>query len=100
MSSQSAEAEKAAPPARMSLGAALATLLTAALWGGTPVAVSYSQDELPPVFVAGVRFAQAALFMQLWCRWEGCDLRLKRGQHGPAWTLAAMLFVQIVLFHV
>ena len=66
------------PPSRprMGAGASLAVLLTAALWGGTPVAVSFSQDELPPVFVAGVRFAQAAAFMLLWCRWEGSDQRL------------------------
>lgn len=84
----------------MGVAASLTVLLTAALWGGTPVSVSFSQDQLPPVFVAGVRFAQAGLFMLLWRRWEGFDLRLRPGQAGPCWILATMLFVQISLFHV
>ncbi|MCC7423712.1 MAG: DMT family transporter [Planctomycetaceae bacterium] len=87
-----------APP--MTFGAAFGSLVTAALWGGTPVAVSFSQDQFPPVFTAGVRFAQAAVFMLFWCRWEGCDLRLKRGQILPSWILGALLFGQIALFHV
>ena len=54
-----------ARPAAMTLGAVLASVLTSALWGGTPVSVSFSQDELPPVFTAGVRFAQAAAFQNI-----------------------------------
>ncbi len=31
-------------------------LLTSALWGGTPVAVSFAAASLPPVAIAAVRF--------------------------------------------
>ncbi len=97
-----AESVEAERPRRESVGFVTASLalLTAALWGGTPVAVSFSQDQLPPVFTAGVRFALAAVFMLFWCRWEGCGLTLRRGQFWPAWTAASLLFVQIALFHV
>ena len=59
--------------------AALATL-TAALWGGTPVAVSFSAESLPPVMVAAVRFAMASVFMLFWCRFENSPMRLGPGQ--------------------
>ena len=78
--------------------AAALALLTAVLWGATPVAVSYSVDELPPVAVSGIRFALAAVFMLGWCRYEGCDLVLRRGQWKPTVIMGVLLFVQIVLF--
>ncbi|MBW3538838.1 MAG: DMT family transporter [Planctomycetes bacterium] len=83
----------------MGVDAALWTLLTAALWGGTPVAISYSVDQLPPVAVAGLRFAMASAFMLVWCRAEGSRLALRPGE--MRWVLggAALLFVQISLFN-
>lgn len=73
-------------------------VLLAALWGGTPVAVSYSVDELPPIAVSGIRFALAAIFMLFWCRFEGCDLRLKKKQVLPTAIMGLLLFVQIATF--
>ncbi len=78
--------------------AALA-LMTAALWGGTPVAISYSVDTLPPIGTAAIRFVLAALFMLVWCRIEGTELRLRTGQTKPALIAGLLLFVQIGLFH-
>lgn len=75
------------------------TLLLAALWGGTPVSVKYSLDVLPVMTVAGLRFAMAALFMLLWCRWEGSGLIPRAGQWRPSLTLGTLLFVQIGLFN-
>lgn len=97
---RSGETPQFTTPPQMTLWAIVGSIVTSALWGGTPVAVSFSQDELPPVFTAGVRFAQAAVFMLVWCRWEGCRLVLQRGQHRAAWILAVLLFGQISLFHV
>ncbi len=82
------------------VSSAAMALLTSALWGGTPVAISYSVDELPPIAVAAIRFAFAAVFMVFWCRWEGTGLRLRRGQVLPSLIAGVLLFLQICLFHV
>lgn len=82
------------------IGSAAASLciLLAALWGGAPVAISYSVDTLPPVAVAGLRFVLATLFMLFWCRAEGTDLSLRPGQLTPSLVLGLLLFAQIALF--
>jgi len=80
------------------LSAAIALLL-AALWGGTPVAVKYSLDQLPQLTVAAIRFGMAAVFMLFWCRLEGSGVRLRPGQYRPSLALGLLLFVQIGLFN-
>jgi drug/metabolite transporter (DMT)-like permease len=75
-------------------------MLTAALWGGTPVAVHYSVEQLPPLAVSAIRFSMAAVFMLLWCRFEAAPLRLKRSQLRPTIIMGVMLFAQIALFTV
>ena len=74
-------------------------LLLAALWGGTPVAVKFSLDQLPVMAVAGVRFAMAAIFMLAWCRVEGAGLGLRSGQVLPSLVTGLLLIVQIGLFN-
>jgi drug/metabolite transporter (DMT)-like permease len=74
-------------------------LLTAALWGGTPVAIRYTVDTLPPIAVAGMRFALAAAFMLVWCRFDGSGLRLRSGQGKPVLVAGCLLFAQISLFN-
>ncbi len=83
----------------MSPSAIFWTMVTVALWGGTPVAIRYSIETLPPVNVAGLRFLLAAIFMLGWCRFEGCDLKLVSGQVWPTIINGVLLFAQIVLFH-
>ena len=80
--------------------AATLTLLTAGLWGATPVAVKYSLDKLPPIAVSGIRFALAAVFMVFWCGIEGSGLRLRRHEVVPSLVMGVLLFVQIALFTV
>jgi drug/metabolite transporter (DMT)-like permease len=72
--------------------------MTAALWGGTPVAVSYSVDLFPPVAVSAFRFGLAALFMCFWCQLEGSSRKLLRSE--TKWILGGgvLLFFQITLF--
>ena len=41
----------------------LLVMLTVVLWAGTPVAIRFSTDLLPPFSVSGIRFSLAALFM-------------------------------------
>ncbi|MEW4527642.1 DMT family transporter [Maioricimonas sp. JC845] len=80
------------------LGAALA-LLTAMLWGGTAVSNRIAVDTLPPVFVGGVRFGLATLFMVAWCRLEGCPITITRSQIRPVTILGVLLFLQISTFN-
>ena len=95
--SRSRPDESAAQP--LGAKAVLIVLLTAALWGGTPVAVSYSVDTLPPIAVAAVRFAMAGVFMFFWRRFEKGGLRLRSGQLRPALICGGLLFAQISLFN-
>lgn len=83
----------------MTASAIFWTMVTVALWGGTPVAIRYSLETLPPVHVAGLRFVFAAIFMLAWCRFEGSDLKLKPGQTWPVIANGILLFAQISLFH-
>lgn len=74
------------------------TLLLVALWGGTPVAIKYSVATIPPIAVAAIRFAMAAVFMYVWCRLEGTSIALRKGQLRPCLILGGLLCVQITLF--
>ena len=88
-------------PRPVGIGAACLALLTSVLWAGTPVAIKYSTDDgLPPVAVAAIRFAIAAAFMVFWCRLEKTELRLRVGQFGPPLVAGVLLFVQISLFNI
>jgi drug/metabolite transporter (DMT)-like permease len=88
------------PPLPVSLGTALIATFTSACWGGTPVAIHYSADTLPPVMIAGIRFALAAVFMLFWCRWEGAGLFVRAGQWRLILVAGGMLFFQIWSFNV
>ncbi|MCO6454327.1 MAG: DMT family transporter [Pirellulaceae bacterium] len=79
--------------------AAALALLTAALWGGTAVAVSFSVDWLPPLAVAAIRFTLGAAFLLVWCRWERSSLRLRSDQLVPALLAGLLLFLQIGTFN-
>jgi len=80
-------------------GTAALAMLTSALWGGTPTAIRFATDSLPPVMVAAIRFGLAALFMLFWIRWEGVGLRIRRSQWQPILGASLLLFVQIVTFN-
>ena len=82
------------------LSSASLTLLTAALWGGTTVAIKYGLESVEPVAMAGFRFAIASVFMLFWCRWERTSLKLDRGQLGLAVWAGVLLFFQISLFNI
>lgn len=80
--------------------AALLALLIAVLWGGNPVAVRFSTDQLPPIAVAAIRFYLAAWFMWFWCRIESTSLTLQRGELKLCVIAGILMFAQIALFHV
>lgn len=83
----------------MTASAIFWTMVTVALWGGTPVAITYSLETLPPIHVAGLRFVFAAIFMLGWCRYEGSELTLRPGQLRLAIVNGLLLFAQISMFH-
>lgn len=83
----------------MGLGAALFNLLLALLWAGTSVTAREAVDRVPPLAVGGIRFGLAALFMLLWCRWEGVSIALRRQQWPPALVMGLLLFLQIGTFN-
>jgi drug/metabolite transporter (DMT)-like permease len=84
----------------MGASSAFLAVLTAALWGGNAVAVQFTVDTLPPIAVAGLRFAMASVFMLVWCYFEGSPLQLRSGQILPVMVAGLFLFTQIATFNI
>lgn len=82
------------------LSSASLTLLTAVIWGGTTVAMSYGLESFEPVAMAAMRFAIGCLFLLLWCHWEHTPLSLEWRQLPIALSAGGILFVQIWSFNV
>ncbi len=100
MSNKDATEKRSPSPASPLPASSIAlTLLTVVLWGGTPVAIRYSVDTLPPFTVAGIRFTLATIFMLFWCHIEGAGLTLARKQLKPVVIAGILLFVQIGTFN-
>ena len=53
-------------------------VVTAALFGATWVAAPWATHEIPPMVVACVRFATAAVLLFGWCRLRGIPIPLRR----------------------
>lgn len=88
----------APPPLR---GGSLAiVILIVALWGGNPVAVSFSVDTLPPVAVAGIRFAMGTVVLFFWCLIERTSLRISKRETWLSMVAGFLLFAQISSFNV
>ncbi len=86
-------------PRPITFAAASVATLCAALWGGLAVAILFTQQDLPPMLTAGLRFALATLFMASWARWDGARLWLQAADV-PLVALAGLLhFAQIGSFH-
>ena len=82
-------------------GASLSILLLIVmLWGANSVAVSYSVDTLPPVAVAGVRFAMGTLVLFFWCLFEKTPFRVSTHEIWMAFVAGFLLFTQISTFNV
>jgi len=58
--------------------AAVLLVLTAALFGATWVAAPWATHEIPPMVVACLRFATAAVLLFGWCRLRGIPIPLRR----------------------
>lgn len=74
-------------------------LLSVVLWGGTAVANQFAIDVFPPLFVGGIRFGLAAIFMVGWCWIGGSPLMLVGRQWWIAFVVGFMMFLQISTFN-
>lgn len=71
---------------------AIALLLTCcAFWGFQQVLVKATLGEMAPIFMAGLRFAGAAVVLWLWCVWRRIPLWQRDGSLWPG-LLAGCLF--------
>ena len=88
-------------PRRPLSGTSLAIVITIVmLWGGNSVAVSFSVDTLPPVAVAGIRFAMGTVVLFFWCLFERTPFRINRHEAWMSIVAAFLLFTQISTFNV
>lgn len=84
--------------------AVVLVVLTAACWGGNPVAAKYSLISeqaklgLPPLTVSGIRFAMATVFMIVWCVLVKAPIGITRRQVIPCFIAGTLLFAQIATF--
>jgi drug/metabolite transporter (DMT)-like permease len=53
-------------------------ILSAASFGGAWVAAPWATEDLPPLVVATLRFAIAAVLLFAWCRWRGVPVGVRR----------------------
>ncbi len=83
----------------LTLGAAALTLLTAVLWGGNAVAIKIALQGLPPLALAGFRFAIGGVAILLWARLRGTSLRLSRRDIPAVALLIALFVAQIYLLN-
>lgn len=92
------------PNIALPLSAVGLVVLTAACWGGNPVAAKYSlfSEEtnfgLPPLTVSGIRFAMATVFMVVWCLLVKAPIGISRKQYLPCFIAGTLLFAQIATF--
>lgn len=82
----------------LTLTSVLLVMVTVVVWAGTPTAVRFSTDLLPPITVAGLRFALAAIFMAAWAWLHGTSLRINTGELRPMLIGGVLLFLQIGTF--
>lgn len=81
-------------------GALGLAMLIVALWGGNSVAVSFSVDTLPPVAVAGIRFAMGTIVLFGWCVVRKIPFSATRPELWMSLVAGFLLFTQISTFNV
>jgi drug/metabolite transporter (DMT)-like permease len=83
----------------MTPGAAATAVLCAVLWGGLAAAVQFTQDTIPPLATAGLRFGLATVLLAATAVWQGVSLALDRRQFAAVVPVGLLLFMQIGSFH-
>ncbi|HEV3341788.1 MAG TPA: DMT family transporter [Pirellulales bacterium] len=83
----------------VTVSAALLAVLCAVLWGGLAVAVRFTQDGIPPLATAGLRFGIATLLLAGTILGQGASLALDRQQLLAILPVGLLLFLQIGSYH-
>lgn len=83
----------------MPIGLAAAALFLYLLWGGNPVAAKLALTGLPPIGLAGLRFALAALFLGIWCVLRREAVVPTREERWPLLINGVLFTAQIATFH-
>lgn len=77
----------------------LAVLLVACLWGGNAVAMKVALKYMPPLILAGIRFALGALIIWIWGRFNKIDFRIQKGELFGLILLSLLFSAQICTFN-
>jgi drug/metabolite transporter (DMT)-like permease len=91
--------QKAAGSGALGLKPALLALFINVLWGGINVSIKVSLGGLPPLAIAGIRFAVATLVLGIWARISGERLGISRRDALPLFLLSLVFVVQIWLMN-
>jgi drug/metabolite transporter (DMT)-like permease len=83
----------------ITLRSAALAMLCAVLWGGLSTAVRYSQQDLPPLGTAAMRFAIASLLLAAWARFQAIPLAISMTQARTVVPVGVLLFLQIGSYH-
>jgi drug/metabolite transporter (DMT)-like permease len=83
----------------VTVSAALLATRCAALWGGLAVAVRFTQDDIPPLATAGLRFGIATLLLAGTILGQGASLGIDRKQFLAVLPVGLLLFSQIGSYH-
>lgn len=83
----------------MTPGASALALLCALLWGANATAAQFTQDDLPPLGTAWIRFAISVPFLALWFRRQGSTFAPRRDEWPAIALVGVFVFAQIGTFH-
>jgi drug/metabolite transporter (DMT)-like permease len=77
----------------------LLVLLVALLWGGNAVAMKVALRDMPPIFLAGLRFAFGALIIWFWAKFKNIDVKIHRQDIFELIILSLLFAAQICTFN-
>jgi drug/metabolite transporter (DMT)-like permease len=77
----------------------LAVLLVACLWGGNAVAMKVALRYMPPLILAGIRFAFGAIIIWIWGRFNKIDFRIQKAELFSLILLSLLFSAQICTFN-
>lgn len=77
----------------------LAVLLVACLWGGNAVAMKVALRYMPPLILAGIRFALGAIIIWIWGRFNKIDFRIQKAELSSLILLSLLFSAQICTFN-
>jgi len=84
---------------RLGIQASSLALLTATLWGGNQIAIKLGLGGIPPVALAGIRFALGGLTVLAWALLIRIPLRLAPGERQALLWLVLLFITQIYLLN-